>query len=163
MFERNRGPWGKGRVRLSVAVVCGVMTAAAYAGSGAAGDDAASRAQTVWPVDGVVLAGFGKHRGIDIAATVGSPVRAYAAGTVITTGSTKGCAGRVQIRHGTLVGTYCNLTGVSVSAGQAVDAATVIGAIAAAREGVKPHLHFEPSEETFIDPQSRLPRVSAAN
>jgi murein DD-endopeptidase MepM/ murein hydrolase activator NlpD len=82
---------------------------------------------------------------------------------VLTVDSIKGCTGRVQIRHESLVGTYCNLSGVAVTVGQDVDADTVIGAIANPPAGVKAHLHFELSEQTFIDPQSRLPRISAAH
>lgn len=163
MFDKSRAPWAGKQVRLLVAGVCGVMTLAAYAGSEFADKRAETAQKTVWPVDGQVLAGFGKHRGIDIAAPAGAVVRAYAAGTVLTVEPVKGCPGRVQIRHDSLVGTYCNLAGVAVTAGQTVDAATVIGAIANPPTGVKAHLHFELSEQTFIDPQSRLPRVSAAN
>jgi beta-lactamase regulating signal transducer with metallopeptidase domain len=163
MFDKSRGPWAGKRVRLSVAGVCAFMTLAAYAGSAVTGEKPQRGQKTVWPVDGVVLAGFGKHRGIDIAAPVGSSVRAYTAGTVLTVDSIKGCTGRVQIRHESLVGTYCNLSGVAVTVGQDVDADTVIGAIASPPAGVKAHLHFELSEQTYIDPQSRLPRISAAN
>lgn len=161
MFDQSRGPWASKRMRLSVAAICAVMTAAAYAGSALTGDQASTSRKAVWPVDGTVLAGFGKHRGIDIAAPVGATVRAYAAGTVLTVDSIKGCPGRVQIRHDALLGTYCNLSGVAVAVGQAVDAATVIGAVASPPAGVKSHLHFELSEQTYIDPQSRLPRISA--
>jgi hypothetical protein len=161
MFEKSRGPWASKMVHLSVAGVCAFMTLSAYAGSAATDEKTASSQKTVWPVDGAVLAGFGKHRGIDIAAPVGASVRAYAAGTVLTVEPIKGCAGRVQIRHDSLVGTYCNLSGIAVTAGQTVDAATVIGTIASPSAGAKAHLHFELSEQTFIDPQTRLPRISA--
>lgn len=162
MFDKSRGQWASKRVRLSVVGVCAFMTLAAYAGSALTGETSSSQ-KSVWPVDGVVLAGFGKHRGIDIAAPAGASVRAYTAGTVLTVESIKGCPGRVQIRHDSLLGTYCNLSGVAVTVGQRVDAATVIGTVAVPPAGVKAHLHFELSEQTFIDPQSRLPRISAAN
>jgi murein DD-endopeptidase MepM/ murein hydrolase activator NlpD len=163
MFDKSRGQWAKKRVRLSVAGVCACMTLAAYAGSAISGEKSDRGQKTVWPVDGVVLAGFGKHRGIDIAASVGASVRAYTRGTVLSVDSVKGCAGRVQIRHESLIGTYCNLSDVAVTVGQAVDADTVIGTITSPPAGVRAHLHFELSEQTFIDPQSRLPRISAAN
>ena len=163
MFDVSRGPWAANRVRITVAAICALMTCAAYASSAAADAAPGGAPQSVWPVDGVVLAGFGKHRGIDVAAPAGAAVRAYAAGTVLSVGAIKGCPGRVQIRHGSLIGTYCNLVQVVVASGQAVTAAEVIGAVAGAPEGTKPHLHFELSEQTFIDPQSRLPRISAAH
>jgi beta-lactamase regulating signal transducer with metallopeptidase domain len=161
MFDKSRSPWTRKQVRLSVMSVCAFMTLAAHAGSAVTGERTEGNLKTVWPVDGVVLAGFGKHRGIDIAAPAGASVRAYAAGTVLTVDPAKGCPGRVQIRHDSLVGTYCNLSAVVVTVGQTVDAATVIGTVAVPPAGVKAHLHFELSEQTFIDPQSRLPRISA--
>lgn len=106
-----------------------------------------------WPVSGPVTSGFGQrcgssgcrmHSGIDIAAAVGTPVGASAAGTVISAGDRGAYGLTVVIDHGDGFATlYAHLSAISVSAGQRVGRGTVVGAVGMTGNSTGPHLHFE--------------------
>jgi murein DD-endopeptidase MepM/ murein hydrolase activator NlpD len=119
---------------------------------------------TAWPVaNGQVLATFGgKHHGIDIGAEAGTPVHAFAAGTVLAVETTRHCGQQLRIRHADgAVSLYCNLSGIRVAAGDAVARDSVLGAVASAAEGRKPHLHFELKiGDEKVDPLPHLPRMT---
>ncbi|MEI7474746.1 MAG: peptidoglycan DD-metalloendopeptidase family protein [bacterium] len=88
------------------------------------------------------------HRGVDLAAGYGAPVKASNSGVVIFTGWYGGYGKVVIINHGNVKGRststlYAHLSSFSTSAGQKVSKGEVI-----AREGTTgystgPHLHFE--------------------
>ena len=129
-----------------------------------AAESGAPRDASIWPVDeGHVVAGFGKHRGIDIAADAGTPVQAFRGGVVVSVGTVKGCGSRVQVRHGDLLATYCNLDRIAVTEGQKVAAGAELARVAAAAPGGKAHLHFEvQSDGKHIDPMTLLPKAASA-
>jgi murein DD-endopeptidase MepM/ murein hydrolase activator NlpD len=112
-----------------------------------------------WPMsDGHVVAGFGKHRGIDIAADVGTPVQAFRAGVVVTVDTVKGCGPRLRLRHGDVTSIYCNLADVRVTVGQQVSAGAELAKIAAPAPGGRAHLHFELQRAgEHVDPLTLLP------
>src|SRR5512132_41564 len=94
-----------------------------------------------WPVDGPVLRPFvlgddpyagGQHRGIDIGALSGAPVRAPAAGTVSFAGTVPTGGNTITIRtdDGYAV-TLLHLGTYSVSRGNAVAERDVLGSVGA--------------------------------
>ena len=87
------------------------------------------------------------HAGIDIAADLGDPVRAAAAGTVISVYEDDLLGQTVAVRHtGGWVSHYANLASeVPVSVGQTVSAGQELGTVgqtALLEIGSEPHLHF---------------------
>ena len=156
-----------------------VATAAA-----AAGGPAFQRALAwVWPARGVVSQGFGPsslslepprtyhgiaypnfHDGLDIAAPLGSPVFAAAAGRVAFVGHLPDGAEVVLIAHDAgLFTLYAHLDDAhappTVRVGDVVRAGDPIGVIGLSGLTTGPHLHFVIRRgEEPIDPSSLLPR-----
>ncbi|MGH2710002.1 MAG: murein hydrolase activator EnvC family protein [Actinomycetota bacterium] len=121
-----------------------------------------------WPVHGPVIRRFEPptgpygpgHRGIDIAASVGTPVRAAGTGVVAFAGRVAGDL-HVSIDHPDGVRTsYAFLDSVEVRAGDAVDRADVVGAVGPGHTGVgTAHLHFGARwGGEYIDPMLLLSR-----
>ena len=104
------------------------------------------------PISGTISSRFGSrssvrssiHTGLDIAARLGTPIKAAAGGTVVHAGW-KGSLGKlIVISHGNGVQTYyahCNSIGVS--AGQKVSQGEVIGKVGSTGNSTGPHLHLE--------------------
>lgn len=104
------------------------------------------------PISGTISSRFGSrssvrssvHTGLDIAARLGTPIKAAAGGTVVHAGW-KGSLGKlIVISHGNGVQTYyahCN--SISVSAGQKVSQGEVIGKVGSTGNSTGPHLHLE--------------------
>jgi murein DD-endopeptidase MepM/ murein hydrolase activator NlpD len=110
----------------------------------------------IWPVDGVVIGGFGMrmdpfsgegtfHKGIDIRAATGTPVRSTAEGIVIHAGWEMSGFGRlVVVDHGGGTQTwYAHLSRFNVTVGQYVRRFDVIGAVGSTGRVTAPHLHYE--------------------
>jgi murein DD-endopeptidase MepM/ murein hydrolase activator NlpD len=128
------------------------------------------------PVDGSVTSGFGwrtnpwpeYHPGIDLAADYGQPVRAAAAGNVVTAGWDSGYGIKVDIDHGNRYHTwYAHLSSVEVSPGQHVIKGQIIARVGATGEATGPHLHFQVMlDGTPVDPAPYLngipPHILAA-
>jgi murein DD-endopeptidase MepM/ murein hydrolase activator NlpD len=100
-------------------------------------------------VAGRVTSGFGArfgraHQGIDIAAPIGTPIRAPLAGTVIESGPASGFGMWVQVQHddGTIT-TYGHINRSLVSVGQEVAAGEVIAEVGNRGRSTGPHLHIE--------------------
>lgn len=112
---------------------------------------AADKAATTFsrPGTGRLTSGYGPrwgrmHRGIDLAAGTGSPIRAAAAGTVISAGLEGGYGRAVRIRHADGSETlYAHNSRLLVSAGQRVVAGEQIAREGATGNVTGPHLHFE--------------------
>ena len=122
-------------------------------------------ARVVWPVDGGRISqGFGPtsftlepagcfegkcydhfHDGIDIAAPIGTPVHAIAAGRVTIAGRLSDGAVVVEIEHAPGVfSRYGHLEpDLRVGVGQSVSAGDPIGSIGLTGNTTGPHLHFE--------------------
>jgi murein DD-endopeptidase MepM/ murein hydrolase activator NlpD len=123
------------------------------------------------PVDGEISASFGWrtnpwpefHKGLDLAADYGTPVRAAASGTVATAGWVGGYGNRVDIDHGNGYHTwYCHLSRIMVTAGQHVERGDRIAAVGSTGESTGPHLHYEVLRAgVAIDPQPFLHGVPA--
>ncbi|MDE7121702.1 MAG: M23 family metallopeptidase, partial [Oscillospiraceae bacterium] len=125
-----------------------------------------------YPLDGEIIETFSNgelvksattgvwqsHNGIDIAGTLGDAVCAMNAGIVenIENNALWGVTITIDHRNG-IYSRYCNLnTGVTVNAGDHVEAGTIIGAVgdtADIESALDTHLHFEVLRgEIYLDP-----------
>lgn len=110
--------------------------------------------QLDWPVSGPLIYRFGSNRqpngivlrwnGIGIRATVGTPVRAVRAGTVLQAGPFEGYGPSVVLSHGGGFYTlYLYLSEVSVTEGMDVTQGQTIGAVGGAETPEGPHIEFQ--------------------
>ncbi|MGI9500714.1 MAG: peptidoglycan DD-metalloendopeptidase family protein [Geminicoccaceae bacterium] len=109
----------------------------------------------VWPVTGRISGVFGSqrilngkpkspHRGVDVAAPVGTPVGAMMDG-VVTVAATDMyyTGGTVMVDHGHgIQSLYAHLSAVDVKVGQQLDKGQQLGLIGATGRATGPHLHF---------------------
>ena len=108
---------------------------------------------SVKPVSGVITSRFGSqesirysaHKGIDIGAPNGTPIKAAADGTVTCASYTAGGYGNlVVISHGNNIETYYgHASKIYVTKGQKVSAGDVIAAVGSTGRSTGNHLHFE--------------------
>jgi murein DD-endopeptidase MepM/ murein hydrolase activator NlpD len=105
--------------------------------------------QFVRPGTGRLTSGYGSrwgrlHAGIDLAAGIGAPISAVAAGTVVAAGSEGGYGRAVRLQHddGSL-SLYAHMSELLVSAGQRVTPGTYLGLEGSSGHSTGPHLHFE--------------------
>ncbi|MBW4521364.1 MAG: peptidoglycan DD-metalloendopeptidase family protein [Scytolyngbya sp. HA4215-MV1] len=104
----------------------------------------------IWPAKGLLTSGYGwrwgrMHKGIDIAAPIGTPVVAAAPGVVVTAGWNSGGYGNlVEIQHadGSLT-LYAHNNRILVREGQKVDQGQQIAEMGSTGYSTGPHSHFE--------------------
>jgi Peptidase family M23 len=103
----------------------------------------------VMPTKGIFTSGFGYrwgvlHAGIDLANSIGTPIRAVSDGVVIDAGPTAGYGMWVKLRHadGTVT-LYGHVNTTLVSVGQRVMAGDEIATMGNRGNSTGPHLHFE--------------------
>jgi murein DD-endopeptidase MepM/ murein hydrolase activator NlpD len=135
--------------------------------------------QVIWPLAGTISQPFGPttntaeppltyqgqyfahfHPGIDIAAPLGTPVRAIAAGQVIFAGPDSTGAVVVQIEHApNVISLYGHMQDPpAVKVGDVVATGQVIGSVGVTGITTGPHLHFAISLDGLpIDPSAVLP------
>ena len=121
----------------------------------------------IWPAEGILTSGYGArwgrmHRGIDIAAPVGTPIVAAAPGVVITAGWNDGGYGNlVEIQHPDgSVTLYAHNDRVLVREGQEVAQGEQVSEMGSTGFSTGPHLHFEihPTGRGAVNPIAMLPR-----
>jgi murein DD-endopeptidase MepM/ murein hydrolase activator NlpD len=102
------------------------------------------------------------HTGIDLREDYGAPVRATAAGRVVTAEWTGGYGNMVEIDHGNGIATrYGHLSGIAVREGQTIEVGTAIGRIGSTGRATGPHLHYEVRiDDDAVDP-ARFLRAAA--
>lgn len=97
------------------------------------------------------------HGGVDIAGPAGTPILAYAGGTVTRAGYSSSYGWVVYIDHGNGVETrYGHMQpGLNVSVGQTITAGTQLGGMGSTGNSTGSHLHFEVREGgSTVDPCS---------
>ncbi|MDJ0746855.1 MAG: LysM peptidoglycan-binding domain-containing M23 family metallopeptidase [Xenococcaceae cyanobacterium MO_167.B27] len=121
----------------------------------------------IWPARGTFTSGFGwrwgrMHKGIDIAAPIGTPILAAASGEVISAGWNRGGFGNlVKIRHSNgSVTLYAHNNRIYVRRGQRVKQGQQIAEMGSTGFSTGPHLHFEirPNGRHSVNPMAHLPR-----
>jgi len=112
--------------------------------------DADRSAALMWPVRGSVTSRFGshrpsgRHRGVDIKAPPGTPIRAAAPGTVVFSGRQSSYGRVVEIAHANGLSTvYAHNSANLVKAGDPVKAGTLIGTVGHSGRATTDHVHFE--------------------
>lgn len=98
------------------------------------------------------------HKGLDLAASEGSPTYAADAGTVIIAGWSDSAGNWVVIDHGNgIVTKYMHHSALAVSAGQTVVKGQQIGYVGNTGDSFGAHLHFQVEVDgTAVDPQGYL-------
>ena len=104
------------------------------------------------PISGIITSRFGakssirvsNHTGLDIGASIGTPIKAAAAGTVTFSGYKGSYGYMVVISHSDEVETYYgHCSKLYVTAGQKVNQGDVIAAVGNTGNSTGPHLHLE--------------------
>ena len=94
------------------------------------------------------------HSGLDFRGSYGAPVRATAAGKVVTAGAAGGYGNLVEIDHGNGVSTrYGHLSAILVTEGQIVQVGAVVGRLGSTGRSTGNHLHYEVRiDDEAVDP-----------
>ena len=121
---------------------------------------------TVKPVSGTITSRFGNresirssgHKGLDIGAPKGTPIKAAAGGTVTFAGYSGGYGYVVKISHGSGIQTYyAHCSKLYVKKGDKVEAGDKIAAVGSTGNSTGNHLHFEVVKNgTSLNPQHYL-------
>ena len=118
----------------------------------------------VTPTTGIITSRFGSresirssgHRGIDIAGSTGTPIKAVATGTVVTSTYNSSYGYYIRISHGNGVETlYAHCSQLLVSVGDTVSQGQVIAKMGSTGNSTGPHLHLEVSKNGVLyNPQN---------
>lgn len=99
------------------------------------------------------------HKGLDMAAKMGTPIIAAGSGTVSFSGQMSGYGNLVEINHGNGLSTrYGHMSVIAVNKGDAVVAGQQVGKVGNAGRSTGPHLHFEVLQDN--KPQNPIPYIS---
>ena len=121
----------------------------------------------IWPVEGRITGVYGSRRilngkprrphfGVDVAAPVGTAVKAPAAGKITYTNEDMYFSGgTIVLDHGHgLSSSFLHMSAISVSEGQVVEQGEVIGRVGATGRVTGPHLDWRMNwQGAYIDPQ----------
>ncbi len=126
----------------------------------------------VRPVDAEVGSKFGMrlhpildivrmHKGVDMGAPQGAPIRAVAPGVVSFAGEKSGYGNVVYVDHADGMQTrYAHQSELAVAEGQLVAAGQLIGFVGSTGLSTVPHLHFEVRRDgEAVDPEPYLART----
>lgn len=125
-----------------------------------------SRYPALMPAKGLIGAGFGWrrdpftglnqfHRGVDILAPIGTPVRAPADGVVIKAERDSGYGNTLMISHGDgIVTRFGHLSAFKVQAGQKVQRGDIVALVGNTGRSTGSHVHYEVMENgTAVNPE----------
>ncbi len=138
----------------SVSLASNIQRPAAFAGN------------FVWPADGALLSRFGSkgggkvNDGINIAASLGTPVRSAGNGVVVYSGNEIGVfGGLVLVDHGSgWITAYGHMGQLQVARGDKVRAGQSLGSVGDTGYVDRPQLHFEIRKDRRpLDPMTKLP------
>ncbi|MGD7003521.1 M23 family metallopeptidase [Corynebacterium halotolerans] len=118
----------------------------------------------VKPAEGTFTSGYGPrwgsfHSGIDIANSLGTPIKAVMSGNVISSGPASGYGNWIRIQHDDgSVSVYGHMQSLYVGVGERVSAGQTIAGMGSEGFSTGSHLHFEihPDGSTPVDPQPWL-------
>jgi len=122
----------------------------------------------IWPADGIISDTYGtrmgKHKGIDIAGKLNTPVLAVAEGRVEKSYYSNTYGNVVFIKHPNhFVTVYAHLNKRNVSKGQIIKQGAVIGKMGRTGQATGTHLHFETHQQEWrydkkfaLDPEKIL-------
>ena len=133
----------------SASLAVAIREAQEQAAASSTGSGTPSASGFIWPVNGVVVSGFGirwgrMHEGIDITASSGTPIWAAAGGTVIWASWRGGYGNCVVVDHGNGLATlYAHASSILVGVGQSVAQGETIALVGSTGDSSGPHLHFE--------------------
>jgi len=98
---------------------------------------------------------YARHEGLDLIASLETPVYAAASGVVIDVVRSRKTSGNlIEIRHNdTYTTRYCHLGEISVKKGQSVKLGQKIGSVGMTGNSFAPHLHYEVRKDgEVVDP-----------
>lgn len=117
-----------------------------------------------WPLVARVTSEYGPrwgrmHEGIDIAGTLGDPIKSAESGRVDYAGWIRGYGNTIIVDHGGGMSTlYAHMHGFAVTAGRTVSIGQVVGYVGNSGFSQGPHLHFEVRiHGTPVNPRTYLP------
>jgi len=125
-----------------------------------------------WPLDAYIVSSefgdrWGKmHKGMDLAADVGEPVYAIAAGEVIYAGDgLRGYGNVVILRHDRKTSSlYAHNSELKVKQGDQVAQGTLIALLGSTGHSTGPHVHFEIRDgDIAVNPRTVLPKSKLAD
>ncbi|RIL10057.1 MAG: hypothetical protein DCC75_05160 [Proteobacteria bacterium] len=101
------------------------------------------------------------HKGVDLAAPSGSPIRAISSGTVVFADPYAGYGNLVVIKHASgTTSHYGHCQSIRVRPGQKVRAGDIIGTVGSSGHSTGPHLHLELRiDGKPINPASVIPAL----
>lgn len=118
----------------------------------------------IWPIRGQLTSRFGPrsksfHDGIDIAASIGTPIRASNSGRVIYSDELRGYGNLIIVRHlDGYASVYAHNRRNLAREGQRITKGQIIGEVGSTGRVTGPHLHFEIRRNNVaVDPLYYLP------
>ena len=119
-----------------------------------------SKTKVLRPVSGVATQRFERkdgeiiHRGVDLAADIGTPVKAAISGKVIKVENLEDSFGTyVKIQNENITTTYAHCSSIEVKEGDLINQGEIIAYSGNTGKSTGPHLHFEISiEDRYVDP-----------
>jgi len=127
----------------------------------------------VRPVNGIATSRFGnraspingdsaKHNGVDLRASIGTPIKAAISGTVVEYETNNPSYGKyIKVKNGDIVTLYAHCSKLSVKKGQQVKQGDIIAYSGDTGKVNGPHLHFEILwQGRYVDPGLVLPNAN---
>lgn len=120
------------------------------------------------PLEGAVKGEYGEqrsthvHKGVDIAAPLGSHVKSIAAGRILEVGYNDSYGNYIVVQHSDgRQSVYAHLGNVLVKKDQEVSKGTILGTVGMTGQTEGPHLHLEirDTDGKYIDPRQLIPNL----